>query len=273
MGHDVPDAAGGPASGEQAASATTEVVNQGNDVSRIPEVFMVDEDEEAVAQSMIMAAMVDNDRNRSAMQKRYDNMPLKMLKLSTLEGLYQAKDRNRAIELLDSRHEIEIDEDYQIPVDNERPRRSMVVDKSAIDYQLTVANRMGLSALLLNAQSSHWYGFELNLASPYREFKGKHAMLGFDPRGKMLHIGRCNMEDVYLAMVPLKFFHGEIEEKRGKKKRESSVMSQRHYRQVVIMMAEFLEKATGGTYYLLLSAYEQDLDAEDPKFKEYTNIM
>ena len=273
MGHDAPNAPGVSASGEQAAPATREVIDQDIDVSRIPEEFMVDEDDEAVAQSAIMAAIVDNERNRNAMQRRYDDMVVKTLKLSKLKDLYEAGDKKRAIELLDSRNEIEIDKDYRLPFDDDQPRRSMVAEKSAIDYQLTVANRMGLSALLLNAQSSHWYGFELNLVSPYREFKGKHAKLGFDPTGKMLHIGRCNLEDVFLVMVPDGFFHGEIEERRGKKKGGSSAMSPRHYRQVVMMMAFFLAEMRGSGYYMLNDIYKVDLNADNPNLGHYTNVM
>ena len=55
-----------------------------------------------------------------------------------------------------------------------------------IDYHLTIANYIGLSTLLPNAQSAHRFAFDLNLERPHISFKGKRAMLGFDPAGSML---------------------------------------------------------------------------------------
>jgi hypothetical protein len=55
-----------------------------------------------------------------------------------------------------------------------------------IDYHLTVANCIGLSTLLPNAQSTHRFAFDLNLKRPHISFEGKHTALGFDPAGSML---------------------------------------------------------------------------------------
>ena len=46
-----------------------------------------------------------------------------------------------------------------------------------IDYHLTIANYIGLSTLLPNAQSAHRFAFDLNLERPHISFKGKHVML------------------------------------------------------------------------------------------------
>ena len=59
-----------------------------------------------------------------------------------------------------------------------------------IDYHLTVTNLVRFLSILPNAESSHTFEFEMDLKKLYRDFKGKHAMLGFDPTGRMLYVGR-----------------------------------------------------------------------------------
>ena len=81
----------------------------------------------------------------------------------------------------------------------------MYTSKLMIDYHLTVTNSVRLLSILPKAESSHTFEFEMDLKKLYRDFKGKHAMLGFDPTGRMLYVGRCKNEDIYLAMVSDEF--------------------------------------------------------------------
>jgi hypothetical protein len=67
----------------------------------------------------------------------------------------------------------------------------MNIDKSMIDYHMTVANCIRLSPLLLNALSDYQFTFKMDLKRSNFTFKGKHATLGFDPAGCMLFIGQC----------------------------------------------------------------------------------
>jgi hypothetical protein len=142
-----------------------------------------------------------------------------------------------------------------------------------IDYLLTVGNCMGFSPLLPNAVSYHRFSFDMDLNKAYISFKGKHAMLGFDPAGSMLFIGRCNNEDVFLAMAPNQFLRGHIRPSPPGHSSASPLMSKRHYRQIVMMLVHFLALLKERPYHNVRSVYELDLDSSDANFEEITETM
>ena len=49
----------------------------------------------------------------------------------------------------------------------------MYTSKLMIDYHLTVTNSVGFLSILLNAESSHTFEFEMDLKKLYRDFKGR----------------------------------------------------------------------------------------------------
>jgi hypothetical protein len=67
-------------------------------------------------------------------------------------------------------------------------------------------------------------------------------MLGFDPAGRMLYIGQCNNEDIFLAMAPNAFLNGYITPSPAGRSSGTSTMSARHYRQAIMMLVYFLAK-------------------------------
>ena len=181
------------------------------------------------------------------------------------------EEQEAGVTILSTRHSIKIDSKYSIPFGSERVHFD--TKESMIDYHLTVANCIGFSTLLPNVESAHRFAFDLNLKTPHISFKGKHAMLGFDPTGCMLKIGTCNNEDVFLAMVPNTFLRGTIEPSPQRCSTASSIMSARHYRQVVMMFAHFLAEIPTRAYYNLVPVYRLDLNAPKPDFAKITNIM
>jgi hypothetical protein len=149
----------------------------------------------------------------------------------------------------------------------------MDTTSSMIDYHVTVGNCVGLSPLLPNTEVDPMFCFELDLKSPIREFKGKNAMLGFDPAGKMLNIGKCRSEDVFLAMAPNEFLDGHYQPTRAGFSTGSPQMAKRHYRQTVMMFAHFLAQVRELPYYNNESVYTLDLDSEVPNFHELTDVL
>jgi len=141
-----------------------------------------------------------------------------------------------------------------------------------IDYHLTVANCVGFSPLLPNTRSDHTYEFKMDLKKQIRDFKGKHAMLGFDPAGRMLFIGTRDNENVFLAMAPNEFLHGHIRALPRKRTKESSRMPRRHYRQTVMMIAHFLGKLPNHSYRTV-DEFTQKLDTEDADFHKVTDAL
>jgi hypothetical protein len=225
---------------------------------------------DALEQSAILTEIIGTRIRERSFEERFNNMPQNRLKLSALRSLYNARDK-RAVNLLSTRHTVQIDEEFKVPLGTGQAKIN--TDQSMIDYRLTVANSIGFSALLPNAVSSINFCFTMDLQRPYTSFKGKHATLGFDPAGSMLYIGRRNDEDVFLAMAPDAFLRGETEPCPAGFTSGSPVMSKRHYRQMVMMLAHFLECIPHLAFANTFSVYEQDLESSKPNFERITNIL
>jgi hypothetical protein len=225
---------------------------------------------DALEQSAILTEIIGTRIHERSFEERFNNMPQKRLKLSTLRSIYNRRDTN-VVNLLSSRHTVQIDEDFKVPLGTGQVKIN--TEQSMIDYNLTVADGIGFSAILPNALSSMNFCFTLDLQKPHFSFKGKHAMLGFDPAGCMLYVGRRNDEDVFLAMAPNDYLRGETEPCRVGFASGSPLMSRRHYRQVVMMMAHFLEKIPHRAFANQHSVYGQDLESARPNFDEITNVL
>lgn len=238
------------------------------DLSIYPETFATEKDDR-LEQSEIMDAIIGTSQHTQAI-KTLDEMPVHALKLSVLKRLYENKDKS-ALSLIEDRHTIHIDDDLCLKPGE--GKYIMDATSSMIDYHLTVANCIGLSPILPNMRSNHCFQFEMDLKKPIKEFKGKHAMLGFDPAGRMLFIGKNNGEDVFIAMAPNKFLAGHFIPPPPGRSKHSPLMSKRHYRQVVMMIAYFLGCVRELSFLNVESVYSQQLDSEEPEFNKITNVM
>ena len=74
-------------------------------------------------------------------------------------------------------------------------------------------------------------------------------------------------------MAPNKFLHGHMEMKPAGYSTGPSVMSWRHYRQIVMMLAHFLSLIPQLAYITNGEVYDQDLECEKPRWSDVTNIM
>lgn len=248
------------------------MVAQPTDISIIPDIFASEAEDEPLDQSAIMMAIIGANRKYEENEREFNEMSVSKVRLSTLRDIWKKQDKETALRLLDARRTIDIDREFVLEANS--GRFMMYTSRSMIDYHLTVANAVGFSSILPNAESSHTFEFEMDLKKPYRDFKGKHAMLGFDPTGRMLYVGRCKNEDIYLAMVSDAFWNGEeAPSDAGPGSGGSSVMSRRHYRQVVMMLAHFLAKIPECAFHNAETVYQQDLDSEEPNFRQTTNVM
>jgi hypothetical protein len=250
-------------------SRAKEVRGAPTDISQAPAIHLADQDDR-VAQSTILQELVGTTLIDPSKRDPFPGMDVFPLKLSKLETLYLNKDRS-AVSLLSKRHEIHIDDRFRL-----RPGNGeiyMDTSVSMIDYHLTVANCMGLSAILPNAMSSQSFSFDLDLKKPYKGFKYKHAMLGFDPARRMLFIGRVFDDDVYLAMVPREFLQGHFVPAPAGTSSGSPLMSTRHYRQVAMMLAFFLCKVTHLSFTIFTDVYDQDLSSGEPHFEYITDAL
>jgi hypothetical protein len=239
------------------------------DVSRVPEHLAVD-GEEAVPQSRILEEIIGTTLVNAWRVDEFNDQQVKILKLSQLKRFYEEDDQT-VVNQLSWRHQIEIDKEFMVPVGTGKLR--MNTDVTMLDYQLTVGRCIGFSPLLPNVAGAHLFGFMMDLKKPYKDFKGKNAMVGFDPKGRMLYIGHATNEDIYLAMAPNEFISGDYEACRPGHSTGSSMMSRRHYRQVVMMLTHFLEGLPERSYMNTQSVYKQDLDSPEAKFELITNAL
>lgn len=239
------------------------------DISIVPDNLAAYLDD-TIDQSSILNEIIGTSLCNQSSEERFNNMPIKSLKLSSLRDYYEKDDPN-VVNLLSTRHKLVIDDEFKVPLGNGQV--NMNTDESMIDYHLTVANCIGFSSLLTNSRSNHRFDFEMDLKKPYRSFKGKHAMLGFDPAGSMLFIGHCENEEVFLAMAPNEFLHGHTQPSPPGHSSASPLMSKRHYRQMVMMIVHFLALIPQRSYYTMDSVYDQDLDSSNPAFEKITDCL
>jgi hypothetical protein len=240
------------------------------DISNIPDAFIADRDD-AIKQSAILNAITGTTLvDQENADDEFDSKVVKDLPLSWLKRLYERGDRGVA-DLLSERHKIHIDDQFRLPVGLGEIR--MNTDVTMLDYHLTVGNCLGFGPLLPNAAGAHRFCCEMDLQKPYKEFKGKNAMVGFDTKGRMLYIGRVMNEDVFLAMAPNEFISGHLEPCRPGHNTGPSVMSRRHYRQVLMMIVHFLEGIPERSFMNIRPVYDQDLESPHANFQGITNAL
>jgi hypothetical protein len=239
------------------------------DISAIPEILRAEQGD-GVEQCDVLQELIGN--RLAASEDGFEGMEPHPVKLSKLKAYYEREEK-RVLSLLSKRRTVKIDDEYRLRMGVGSVR--MNTRESMIDYHLTVANCVGLSPLLPNARSGHMFGFEMELLKPEKDLKVKHAMLGFDPAGCVLYIGRSvgRNEDVYLAMAPNEFLKGRGRACAAGYASGSPVMSRRHYRQTLMMMVHFLGKLPERSFLNVEDVYEQDLETEEPRFFDLTDAV
>ncbi|KAH8978980.1 hypothetical protein EDB83DRAFT_2537420 [Lactarius deliciosus] len=241
------------------------------DITEIPDDLAAEPDDR-VKQSEVLNMIIATNRHHDANIDNFNRMEVKRIDLSNLERLYESENTN-AIKLLSRCHTINIDKEFCLEVGC--GKIGTRTKKTMIDFHLTVANCIGLSPILPNALNSHHFSFELDLKKPFRDFKAKHAMVGFDTKGRFLFIGKAMNEDVFLAMAPNDFLYGNRDADLSPPGHStgSPLLSRRHYRQLVMMFAHFLEQIPDKAYTNIGEVYEQNLDNEEPEWYKTTNIF
>lgn len=239
------------------------------DIAPVPEAYLA-ELGDRVKQSQVIESINSTTLHEVADLDPFEEKSIYKLRLSRLQRQYENGDP-KIVDLLSNRHKIMVDKKFKL----EFGKQEIYLDASQtmIDYQLVVANSIGFHILLPNVANDHRFGFNMDLKHPYKQFKGKHGMVGFDTKGRMLYIGRCNNEDVYLTMAPNEFLAGHFEPCPAGHSTGSSIMSRRHYRQIVMMLAHFVSMIPRLAYSNVESIYQQDLEHEDPQWWKVTEIM
>jgi hypothetical protein len=202
---------------------------------------------------------------------KFLDAPRRAITLKELRTMYERKASRRALQLLMSRHRLVIDDEYIAAGDSDKVAWK-AQDTGALDFLACVPNKPGFSAVLPNPPSGTMYEWQVDFTCPQKEFKAKHAHLGFDPARSMLYIGRCNGEDLWGAWIPKEFFD-EPDYNRPATGFSSgdTRLSTDMYCWTIIWMALLFE-VYGVSDVTLDEVYPKDLDSLDA-VRTYTNLM
>ncbi|KAF8054494.1 hypothetical protein FPV67DRAFT_1682577 [Lyophyllum atratum] len=146
---------------------------------------------------------------RNSFKEKFKEMPVRPIKLSELRRRYEHQEHPKSIRSLGQRHKIVLDDESIFPSNADN-----LFWKSTnhfLDFRMIVSTSMGLDALIPGGPNHNW-SFTFTVSSAYRVWRTNYGKLGFDPNGRMLHIGRCQQEDVWIAFAPLAFVLGTLTE-------------------------------------------------------------
>ncbi|KAM6489215.1 hypothetical protein JOM56_015385 [Amanita muscaria] len=163
-------------------------------------------------------------------------------RLEYFAAMYEKDDNRSAIQSLLQHHEVTIT-DSNLIVNALNDQLAWHLVSHYLNLQICVGAGLGLAAMLPNITMHHTMEFWLDLKQQAWRFGAKYAKLGFDPTGCMLWIGRSSTgEDTWLAWVRNESLWDEAEDIPPASGKEGTVMSKKHYRMVVMFLAEMLTK-------------------------------
>lgn len=245
----------------------TDFGNHPVDIDAIASALEVDDH---ISQEELLQALFQSNVVPEAERDNYERLPTHSLRLSRLREAYRKKQSSQAIQYLGMRNKIKIDSDLHIPSDDDHLLWRL--NDHSLDYILVVSGHVGFWAATPNVPVDHNFVLSLDLSQPYRDYKGKYGKLGFDPKGRMLYIGKCKNDDVWLAMAPWEFIDGGDEGCPAGHVTGDTRLSKRHYRMIVMFFAYHLESISdrGFTCH---NPYGASLDDPDSDFGIHTNIM
>ena len=239
------------------------------DISALPDSLLADPGD-ALSQSSLLNEIRAASIRDTATLDAFNSLKPKPLYLDHLRHRYEDSDPN-VVSYLSNRHFISIDNDLRVPVGS--GQLHIATDVTMIDYHLTVAKNIGFASILPNSATNHRWQLELDLHKPNRPFKGKHALVGFDTKGRLLYVGSAINEDIFVAMAPNAFFRPNFSPDPPGHSSGPSQMTTRHYRQVVMMFAHFLTHIPERHFALWRSVYDQDLSSPHHNWGNITSTM
>lgn len=206
------------------------------------------------------------------MQERdlFQKLPQSSVRLSELRDIFNRKQPLKAIRLLEHRSRIHLDSKLII-----KPEDDMLLwdmRHHHLDFAMMVSGEIGLWATIPNVDTDHTFSFKLNLSQPQRVFKNKYGKLGFDPKGRMLYIGQCRNDNVWLAFCPWATLDKAADDVEAGYCTGDTRLSTAHYRMAIMFLAKALS-ALPDRGYTLDADYDVDLSGPSPDFFLTTNIM
>ena len=160
----------------------------------------------SVKQNVIAQAMVGTTTAPSNREvEQYHSKRTQSLKLSVLKRLYDDGEGERAFALLKKKWRLDVDQSFY--KDGTSTHFTYQMAGHHIDFSLKVPDRIGFDVILPPESigvNTTWC-FHLALSGAVRGFLNQRGDLGFDPTGRMLHIGTHDHDNIFLAMAPKRF--------------------------------------------------------------------
>jgi hypothetical protein len=206
--------------------------------------------------------------------QEYDNLPKVNVRLSQLRDICMNDNVQAAFAVLKKRARVTIDDDMKIPPTS-ADLLAWTANQHMLDYMLVVSADIGVWAAMPSIASSPTHTLYIDLSKPYQEFRGfKYGRLGFDPKGRMLYIGRSANEEHWLALAPRTFVGRTPEEDSPPGECSGrTTLSETHYRILVMFLAEVLSKLPHRCHDLH-NPYDQDIRGGTRRdFELRTNVV
>jgi hypothetical protein len=207
------------------------------------DITMVDEalnSSDGLTQDDVLKSLFDNTHRRGNGLPGYESKTVSTVPLSAFKRDYDDKRGLHAIAMLKEHTRIEVDDEYKISVEDDLLHFNASIHR--LDFMCTVGDSIGLWTLIPNVITDHTYVFTLDLQKPFREFKAKYSKLGFDAAGRLLHIGRRDGIDSWIAFCPLDVLAGTAPDVEVGYCTGDTRMKTKHYRMIVVFLALCLSK-------------------------------
>jgi hypothetical protein len=182
-----------------------------------------------------------------------DPVPLRKLKLSALQRNYEKKEKYTALTHLKERAFIEVDPQYKHPNDGRNVTATgpirMDVNEFYLDFVMYTSRYLGLGAIIPNTEAHHNWTFTLSIKDQHHNFSPKHGLIGFDTTGKMIYLGRCQQETVWIAFAPDAFVNSQSDHLPPDKTFPAPKVTGLQHRKFCLFMAKCLADLNiGGVY-------------------------
>jgi hypothetical protein len=171
-------------------------------------------------------------------------------------------------------HRLTIDDEYvvdrtlqnQVSVKHVRLR----TEDPQIDQTTFVARYCGLGAIVPTKDGDDSWSFKMSPGSQDISFSTKHTNFGFDVDSNGLRLGVCNLETVWIFMVPDDHINEKCTAMPPGMSSGTPHMSKTQYRMFLLFLAKYCEKLN--IYGIYCTDPYADPSMEE-RFKESTNFL
>lgn len=152
------------------------------DVGSVPDAFATDDSPE---QDAVIDAMKNIYTFPDGSSQFYEDIAARPCKLSDLKRWYNEGKQRRALQQLNRKYYIEVDDEFR--VERNSPNATFMQAETYLDFEVSVGLQ-GMDALIPGPDTAVGFSCQLQF-QPKAQWKITKAMLGTDVTGRMLRVG------------------------------------------------------------------------------------